>query len=205
MKHALAPIASAALFLSAGCSGGASAPVTPTGQGPTPQPTVQSTPAPTPTPTPAPTPAPTPTPSGEIADDRALFNLITRDEPFQSYRLFPNTTEISSGRLDGAGAHPMARVRLNTPAFQSLDNGRLSGGRFRSGSVLVKEIPSQDLLAVMRKAEGATSGAGWQWAEFRTDGRVVYSISSRGGACIECHSRQQGPQNDLVRTFERQQ
>lgn len=203
MKHVLALSASAALLMLEGCSGGGDSPSTPTGQAPPPQATAQPTPVPTPVPTP--TPPPSPTPSGEIADDAALFRLITRDEPFQSYRLFPNTTEISSGRLDGAGAHPMARVRLNTPAFQSLDNGRLSGGRFRNGSVLVKEIPSQDLYAVMRRTDGETSGAGWQWAEFRSDGRVVYSITNRGGACIECHSRQQGPQNDLVRTFERQQ
>ena len=100
----------------------------------------------------------------------------------------------------------MARVRISITAMQSLQNGRLPpGGRFRSGSVIVKEIPSQGLYAVMRRAEGTTSGSGWQWAEFRTDGTVVYSISNRGGACIGCHSRQQGPQNDLVRTFERQQ
>lgn len=168
-----------------------------------------STPQPTPVPTPTPTPAPSPTPSPEgISDDAALFKLISRDEPYQSYRLFPNTTEISSGRLDGAGAHPSARVRINTPAAQSLDsNGKLpSGGRFRSGSVIVKEITSggqSGLLAVMRR-DGPNQGAGWQWAEFRPDGQVVVSTAGRGGVCIECHSRQQGPQNDLVRTFERQ-
>ena len=168
----------------------------------------QATPSPTPAP-PSPTPAlPTPTPDG-IDDDASLFKLISRDEPFQSYRLFPGTTEISSGRLDGAGAHPSARVRINTPAAQSLTGaGRLpNGGRFRSGSVIVKEITSggqSGLLAVMRR-DGPNQGAGWQWAEYRPDGSVVYSISGRGGACIECHSRQQGPQNDLVRTFERQQ
>ena len=188
----------------AGCGGGM--PMSPNQQGgATSQPAPQATIAPTPTPTPVPPPTPTPTPSGGISSDGDLFKLISQDEPFQNYRLFPNTTEISSGRLDGAGAHPSARVRMNTPAFQSLDNGRLpSGGRFRSGSVIVKEIPSQNLLAVMRK-DSTSSGAGWQWAEFRTNGAVVYSIAARGGSCIECHSRQRGPMNDLVRTFERQQ
>lgn len=187
-----------------GCGGGT--PMSPNQQGgATSQPAPQATIAPTPTPTPVPPPTPTPTPSGGISSDGDLFKLISQDEPFQNYRLFPNTTEISSGRLDGAGAHPSARVRINTPAFQSLDNGRLpSGGRFRSGSVIVKEIPSQNLLAVMRK-DSTSSGAGWQWAEYRPNGAVVYSIAGRGGVCIECHSRQQGPMNDLVRTFERQQ
>jgi hypothetical protein len=190
------------------CSG--AAPMTSTGGNPAtvPSPTPPPTPIPTPVPTPTPTPVPTPTPDG-ISDDASLFRLISRDEPFQSYRLFPGTTEISSGRLDGAGAHPSARVRINTPAAQSLEaNGKLpSGGRFRSGSVIVKEITSggqAGLLAVMRR-DGPNQGAGWQWAEYRPDGSVVYLISGRGGVCIECHSRQQGPQNDLVRTFERQQ
>jgi hypothetical protein len=195
------------LFLLA-CGGGDS-PMMPTGQGTTsstPQPTASPTPIPTPTSTPIPTPAPTPSPEG-VADDATFFKLISRDEPYQSYRLFPNTTEISSGRLDGAGAHPSARVRINTSAAQSLTDGKLpSGSRFRSGSVIVKEITSggqAGLLAVMRR-DGPNSGVGWQWAEYRPDGSVVYSINGRGGACIECHSRQQGPRNDLVRTFERQ-
>ena len=195
-------LAAFALLVVSGCSGGAGNPVLPTGQttpAPTPQPTLQ------PTPTPTPTPQPTATPTGDIADDAALFRLITRDEPFGSYQLFPNTTEFSSGRLDGAGAHPMARVRISPTAAQSLQNGRLPpGGRFRSGSVIVKEV-SGGVWAVMRRGDGSTFGSGWQWAEYRPDGSVVYSISNRGGACIECHSRQQGPQNDLVRTFERQQ
>jgi hypothetical protein len=142
----------------------------------------------------------------EINDDAALFRLITRDEPFGSYPLFPSTSEISSGRLDGAGAHPRARVRINAAAAGSLQNGRLPpGGRFANGSVIFKEVLGDNLYAVMRKADDPTSGAGWQWAEFRPDGSVVYSIAARGGSCIPCHSRQQGPVNDLVRTFERQQ
>ena len=179
-----------------GCT--ANSPMTPSGQ-----PAMTPVPTPIPTPTPAPTPSPTPTP---LSADEDLFRLISQTEPYSNYRLFPNTDEISSGRLDGAGAHPSARVRLNTPAIQSLEaHGKLPpGGRFRNGSVIVKETSSGGpLLAVMRR-DGPNQGAGWQWAEFRLDGRVVYSVNSRGGACIECHSRQQGVQNDLVRTFERQ-
>jgi hypothetical protein len=193
-------IAFAMAALSESCSDGSSA-TTPTGQ------SAPSTPQPTPVPTPSPTPTPTPTPTPvTLTADETLFELISRDEPFTSYRLFPNTTEISTGRLDGAGAHPNARVRINTPAFQSLVDGRLpSGGRFRPGSVIVKEVLSGNVLLAVMRRDGPNAGAGWQWAEFRTDGSVVYSSNSRGGSCIECHSRQQGVQNDLVRTFERQQ
>ena len=156
-------------------------------------------------PTPAPGGSPQPTPLA-INDDAALYRLITSDEPFASYPLFPSTSEISSGRLEGAGAHPMARVRINTLAAGSLQNGRLPpGGRFADGSVIVKEVLGANLYAVMRRADGPISGAGWQWAEFRPGGAVVYSVSSRGGSCIPCHSLREGLQNDLVRTFERQQ
>ncbi len=159
--------------------------------------------SPTATPTLAPVPTPTPV---VLSADEALFELISKDEPYSSYRLFPNASEISTGRIDGAGAHPNARVRVNTPAFQSLVDGKLpSGGRFRPGAVIVKEVLSGNVLLAVMRRDGPNAGAGWQWAEFRTDGSVVYSSNSRGGACIECHSRQQGVQNDLVRTFERQQ
>jgi len=41
-------------------------------------------------------------------------------------------------------------------------------------------------------------------AEYRPDGSLGFSISNRGNVCTGRHLRPQGPQNDLVRTFERQ-
>jgi hypothetical protein len=143
-----------------------------------------------------------------VTDDATLWQLLTRVDPFGAYPLFPQVQEIESGRLDGSDAHPRVRVTLNATALRALENGKLpSGRRFPNGSVIFKEVIGQGIFAVMRKEEGGPiSGAGWAWAEFRTDGSgsVVYSAMARGGACIGCHSRQRGPQNDLVRTFERQ-
>lgn len=149
---------------------------------------------------------PTPTPFGGVRDDESLWELLTKVDPYTGYRPFPNVDEITSGRLDGSEAHPRVRVTMNATAFRALDNGKLPpGGRFPNGSVIFKEVIGQDIFAVMRKENGGpVSGAGWAWAEFRPNGAVVYGTGSRGGACIGCHSRQQGPQNDLVRTFERQ-
>jgi hypothetical protein len=48
------------------------------------------------------------------------------------------------------------------------------------------------------------AGSGWLWAEFSAAGAPLYSVSNRGSACTGCHRRERGPQNDLVRTFERQ-
>jgi len=187
------------LFAMAGCGGGGGGTPTPS------TPTAQATTAPQAGPTATPTVA-------TIRDDIGFFQLITRDDPFTAYRNFPSTDEFTTGRLDGSEAHrPVVKVSLNSIAFGALQGGKLpAGARFPNGSVVFKQVlnnagGSPTLYAVMRRDEGGpVSGSGWQWAEYAPDGSVAYSISSRGGVCISCHLRQQGPQNDLVRTFERQ-
>ena len=186
------------VVLLAGCGGGTATPSTPTAQA-------------TATPTPAATPTPTPA-FVSIQNDAAFFQLVTRDDPFTAYRAFPNTDEFTTGRLDGSEAHrPVVKVTLNATAFGALQNGKLpSGAKFPNGSVIFKQVlnsagGSASLYAVMRKEDnGSLAGNGWVWAEYRPDGGVAFSASSRGSACTSCHMRQQGPQNDLVRTFERQ-
>lgn len=204
LRHVQRPFLSLVVVMAgAGCSSTSATPagaLTQVVAQPTP------TPIPTPSPTPAPTPSPTPQPNPGVEGDESLWNLLTRVDPFSGYRLFPNVEEITSGRLEGSGAHARVRVTMNATAFRVLDNGRLPpGGSFPNGSVIFKEVLSDGIYAVMRKENGGpVSGAGWVWAEFRRDGNVVYSSGRRGGACISCHSLQRGPQNDLVRTFERQ-
>jgi len=97
-------------------------------------------------------------------------------------------------------------------AFAALQNGRLpAGSEFPTGSLIFKEVLSSqsgavDVWALMYKDRANShAGDGWLWAEIRPSGAVVYSITDRGRACTGCHSLEQGPQNDLVRTFERQQ
>ena len=58
--------------------------------------------------------------------------------------------------------------------------------------------------SMYKDASNTLASDGWLWAEFSPDGSVGYSVSNRGTACTSCHQREQGPQNDLVRTFERQ-
>ena len=192
--------ASAFLIVAIGCGGGSTSPTGPV---------VEATPTPQPTATPAPTPTPAP---AQIRDDAGFFQLVTKDDPFGAYRVFPNTEEFTTGRLNGSEAHrPVVRVSLNAIAFSALQNGKLpAGSKFPNGSVIFKQVleragAAPTLYAVMRKDEGGgLSGAGWQWAEYRPDGSVAFSIASRGSVCTSCHMREQGPQNDLVRTFERQ-
>jgi hypothetical protein len=104
----------------------------------------------------------------------------------------------------------MIRVSLNARAVAALQNGRLpAGSRFPDGSVVFKEIlgpaGAATVYAVMYKANGdARAGNGWLWAEIAPNGSVAYSLSNRGAACTACHQLERGPQNDSVRTFERQ-
>ncbi len=147
-----------------------------------------------------------------VSTDADLFTLITRTQPFTSYRLFPNADSVTSGTLNGSTAHqPTVRVSMNTTAFGVLQNGMLpAGSTFPDGSIIVKEIRTNGqttLYAVLYKDRGnpvAESGSGWLWAEYFPDGRVAFSVTTRGNGCISCHSREQGPQHDFVRTFERQ-
>ena len=142
--------------------------------------------------------------------DEVLFAQVTQGDPFTSYTLFPNADSVTSGTLNGSTAHqPLVRVSMNATAFNTLRGDTLPlGSSFPNGSVVFKEIINSGqttLYAVMRKdSANAFSGNGWLWAEYYPDGRVAISVEGRGNACITCHSLEEGIQNDLVRTFERQ-
>jgi hypothetical protein len=156
--------------------------------------------------------APTGQPGSGIQDDASLFRLITQSDPLASYALFPNAEEFTAGRLNGSEAHrPIVRVSLNARAISALQMGRLqAGSRFPDGSIVVKEVKASAgaqaaTYAVMyRDATNRLASNGWVWAEFSPSGSVQYAVSNRGSACTSCHQRERGPQNDLVRTFERQ-
>ena len=61
------------------------------------------------------------------------------------------------------------------------------------------------LLPEMSSVDPNTlAGNNWLWAEYEPDGFVFYSVSNQGAGCVGCHSLEQGPENDYVRTFERQ-
>jgi hypothetical protein len=59
-----------------------------------------------------------PSPADGIRDSAALFQLITRTDPFPGYTLFPNVEEFTEGRLNGSEAHrPIVRVSINSSAL----------------------------------------------------------------------------------------
>lgn len=154
---------------------------------------------------------PPPQNSNLIVADSVLFRVVTQSQPFSAYTLFPNADSVTSGTLNGSTAHqPLVRVSMNTKAFGALQSGRLpAGGKFPEGSIIFKEIRTNNGLAslyavIYKESINPLANSGWLWAEYSPNGAVVFSITSRGSGCVGCHSREQGPQNDFVRTFERQ-
>ncbi len=151
-----------------------------------------------------------PSVDGRISTDQQLFTLITQTQPYSSYSLFPNVDSVTQGTLNGSQAHqPMVRVSMNDTAVSALQNDTLpAGNSFPDGSIIFKQIRMSGqttLFAVIYKDRGnSLSANGWLWAEYAPNGNVAFSIERRGNSCIACHSIEQGPQNDFIRTFERQ-
>lgn len=146
-----------------------------------------------------------------ITSDAALFKLITETDPFSGYTLFPNADAVTKGTLNGSEAHqPLVRVSINAKALSALQGGKLpAGAKFPDGSVIVKEIRNTsgvttEMTVIYKDSGNALAGNGWLWADFSPTGSVGYSFTGRGSECTSCHSRERGPQNDSVRTFERQ-
>lgn len=124
--------------------------------------------------------------------DKALFDSCRNVSAFTYYK--NNATTVYSG---ANGPHGPFKLKFNKVAVTALtDNGKLPVGQvFPNGSLIVKEIQSSGLYALMYKRSGA-----WLWAEINADGSVAYSVNKDAGAgCISCHN--QAGQRDLVVSF----
>ena len=101
-------------------------------------------------------------------------------------------------------------MSLNATALGALQDGKLpAGSRFPNGSAIVKDVRTNNgttvaYAVIYKNSDNRLAGNGWLWAEFKPDGTLGYSIANQGAGCISCHSLERGPQNDFVRTFERQ-
>ena len=145
-----------------------------------------------------------------IYTDAGLYHIVTVEDPFSTYTLFPNADSVTSGTLNGSTAHqPLVRVSMNATAVGALVDGRLAAGSsFPDGSIIFKQIrqgTGAGLYAILYKdRNNPLAGNGWLWAEIRPDGTPFISLTLGGRNCTGCHARERGPQNDFVRTFERQ-
>jgi hypothetical protein len=156
--------------------------------------------------------SPEPDPVERIDTDAELLDLVMQREPFTTFTLFPNTDSLISGRLEGSEAHqPLVRVSMNAKALTALVSDTLpDGATFPDSSIIFKEVRGSSTIffyAVMYKdRDNPLAANGWLWGEYRSNGLDFPngSIQRSGANCVGCHSLEEGPGNDLVRTFERQ-
>lgn len=123
--------------------------------------------------------------------DKALYDSCRNEAAFTYYQ---HTATVYSGVN---GPHGPFKLKFNKIANAALtDNGKLPvGQKFPDGSLVVKEIESSGLYALMYKKEGS-----WLWAEINADGSVQFSVNKdASAACINCHN--QTGQRDQVVSF----
>jgi hypothetical protein len=100
---------------------------------------------------------------------------------------------------------------MNAKALTALVSDTLpDDASFPDSSIIFKEVRGSNttfFYAVMYKdTDNPLAANGWLWGEYRANGLDFPngSIQHRGANCVGCHSLEQGPRHDLVRTFERQ-
>lgn len=137
-------------------------------------------------------------------EDKSLYEKVKSDAGFTFYK--NNTTVLQSSGSSPHNAY--FRMRYNSIAINAMtDSGKLPvGGTFPEGSLVVKELydsptGSLKLLAVMEKASQGSTGAGWKWAEYTTDGKAAYSVAKKGEGCISCHSTNSRDYNAVFNLF----
>lgn len=123
--------------------------------------------------------------------DKALLDSANNTAAFTYYK--NNAIAVYSG---ANGPHGAFKLKFNKIAYPALtDNGKLPiGKKFPDGSMIVKEVQSNGLYAIMYKKSGS-----WLWSEVNKDGTVAFSVNKNGDGCISCHS--QAGQRDLAVSF----
>ncbi len=101
--------------------------------------------------------------------DKALFDSCKNEIAFMYYKNASGT--VYSG---ANGPHGAFKLRFNKIAASVLtDNGKIPAGQvFPNGSMIVKDVQSNGLYALMYKRTGS-----WLWAEINADGSTEYSVN----------------------------
>ena len=106
----------------------------------------------------------------------------------------------------GGSPHGPFKLKFNGTAQTALNSSLElpAGNSFPNGSILVKELYDGNTLTlyvVMKKDDSDKNAEqDWLWAEYDTNGEVIYSIGQKGSSCISCHTAT--PNRDLIRTFD---
>jgi|JI7StandDraft_1071085.scaffolds.fasta_scaffold12799_4 hypothetical protein len=106
----------------------------------------------------------------------------------------------------GGSPHGNFKLKFNAIALTSLGaDGKLpSGSIFAEGSLIVKEIYSENKLSLyvsMKKdSKSKYAAKNWVWAEYKPNGFAYYNVSKKGKGCVSCHSS--SDTRDYTRSFD---
>jgi len=118
-------------------------------------------------------------------DAAAVYEYITKTNPYQQWALFPGKGKLYVGK------HPhgaFLTTYVNEIALQGIEG---KAGTLPDGAIIVKEnySPEQKLgaVTVMYRVKGFDPNAGdWFWAKYQADGRIEKAGQVAG--CIGCHA-----------------
>ncbi len=119
------------------------------------------------------------------ADGKAVYEYITKANPYQNWALFPGKDKLYKG------AHPHGALLtsyVNDIALQGIND---KVGTLANGAIIIKEnyMPSKMLgaVTVMYRVDGYDPDAGdWFWAKYKADGAIEKEGKVAG--CIGCHT-----------------
>lgn len=129
------------------------------------------------------------------AEGQAVYDYITKTNPYQNWSLFPGKGGLYEGK------HPHGALLtsyVNEVALNGINN---KVGTLADGAIIIKEnyMPDKTLgaVTVMYRVKGYDPDAGdWFWAKYGADGSIAKEGKVVG--CIGCHTAAIG--NDWVFT-----
>ncbi|HKL26954.1 MAG TPA: cytochrome P460 family protein [Desulfuromonadales bacterium] len=128
-------------------------------------------------------------------DGKAVYDYITKKNPYQDWALWPGTDKFYKGQ------HPHGAL-LTTYVNKAAETGiNDKVGTLANGSIIVKENYMADkslgAVTIMYRVEGYNPDAGdWFWAKYKADGAIEKEGKVAG--CIGCHTA--AIQNDWIFT-----
>jgi len=118
------------------------------------------------------------------ADGQAVYEYITKINPYTNWPLFPGKDKLYQGR------HPHGAFLTTYVSEDALASIKAKQGNLPNGAMVIKEnySPEKKLAAitVMYRVSGYDAEAGdWFWAKYAADGSVQKEGKVNG--CISCH------------------
>lgn len=123
--------------------------------------------------------------SPPATDGKAVYDYITKTDPYQQWALFPGKEKLYKG------AHPHGAFLTTYVSEGALEAIQNKAGSYPDNSFIIKEnySPEKKLAAitVMYRVKGYNADGGdWFWAKYAADGNI--QKEGKVGGCINCHT-----------------